>query len=117
MSEARIIDGLEQRLDNRVSALTKDYEAKFQTLETRIQSVEDEMSKLDDACNSSITRLEEQIEQVNEDIGWRVDMEVDEHVTSMKIELEEFVKDELKNTEDTLKEKLAEASLSLVFND
>ncbi|PSR99207.1 hypothetical protein BD289DRAFT_47054 [Coniella lustricola] len=117
LSQARIIDSLEQRLDARISTLSKDCQGKLTTLEARVQNVEDEIRKLDDACNSGLTRLEEEIQKVNEDIGWRVDVEVDEHVTGMKIELEDYVKSELKNTEDTLKEKLEEASFSLVFKE
>lgn len=117
MCEARIVDRLEKRLDDQVSALTDDCQAKLRTLEDRVQSLEQEMGRLDDACNSGITRLEEQIEKVNEDIGWRVDSEIEEQITSAKIELEDFVKDELKNSEDSLKEKLAEASVSIVFDD
>lgn len=117
MSEARIVDRLDQRLNERLHSHGETCQTKLKWLEDEIQKVKDDVSKLGEACETNVQRLEDRIEEVSDDVDCRVDLEVEDRVLGIKIDLEDFVKDELKNTEETLKDRLAEASISFQFND
>ncbi|KAF3765696.1 hypothetical protein M406DRAFT_356020 [Cryphonectria parasitica EP155] len=115
-SEARIVDCLDQRLNDHLSGLNDECQARFKNLENQIQDIRDQVSRLDEACHADMERLDDRIQEVSDDVDRRVDYEVEDRVLAIKLSMEDFVKDELKNTEDTIKQHLEEASLSLHFN-
>lgn len=140
--EHRIIEHVEQQVNGRVQSVTEAWQAQVERLEGHIQELrrdtrdlkdtcqldvkrleaqmsdcQDDVRRLDERCQDDLERLEEQIQTVSDDIDQRVDIEIEDQMLGIKVDLERFVKDELKNSEETLKERLADASLSLHFND
>lgn len=140
--ENRIIEHVEKQVNDRAQSLTEAWQMQVEKLEVHIQELrrdtrnlnetcqlevkrleaqmsdcQDEVRKLNERCQDDLERLEEQIQTVSDDIDQRVDIEIEDQMLGIKVDLERFVKDELQNTEETLKDRLAEASLSLHFND
>lgn len=140
--EARVIERVDQRLDNRVRILIETQQTQIERLRGQIQELKDvvqisnqatqgvvnsfetktaefeaELCDLDERCHGEYDMLDNRIQEVSDDIDRRVDLEVEDRVLGIKTDLEEFVKDELKNTEDAIKERLATASWSLQFDE
>lgn len=126
--ESRLIQRLDQGMDDRVHSLEEAWKDKFHKLEGQIQELRrdfeaktqeliNETDALDDTCQGEIQRLDEWIQEVSDDIDRRVDFEVEDRVLGIKVDLEEFVQDELSSTEDTLKQRISEASVYIEFKE
>lgn len=111
------LEGDIEELRRDIRRLEGTWEIETQRLESKTQECQAGMDELSERLQEDLEKLEEQIQTVSDEIDGRVDMEVEDQVLGIKIDLERFVKDELKNTEDSLKNRLAEASFSLQFND
>ncbi|KAJ4416007.1 hypothetical protein N0V82_007034 [Gnomoniopsis sp. IMI 355080] len=126
--ESRIIKRLDQGMSDRVRQLGETWEPRFKQLEgqvselkseleTKTQELRDGTRELDDSCQAELQRLDDWIQEVSDDINHRVDFEVEDRVLGIKADMEDFVKDELANTADTLKQRIAEASVYIEFKE
>lgn len=126
--ETRLIQRVDQSMDDRLQDLRKTFESRCQNLEgqmtdlrtefkAKTQNLTDGTRELEEHCEAEIERIDEWMHQVSDDIDQRVDLEVEDRVLGIKIDLEEFVKDELSSTADTLKQRIAEASMYIDFKD
>lgn len=126
--ETRLVQHLDQGMDERINGLKEALEPRFQNLDVKIQELrrdfeaktkelEDGTRELDDNCKAGMDRLDEWIQEVSDDIDKRVDYEVDDRVTGIKMDLEDFVQYELSSTADDLKHRISEASVYIEFKD
>lgn len=126
--ESRIIERLDQRMSDQVRALGESFEPRFEELEAKVREVRSELEaktqelkngtlELDDSCQAELQRLDECIQEVSDDIDHRVDFEIEDRVLGIKADMEEFVKDELANTADTLRQRISEASVYIEFKE
>lgn len=126
--ESRIIKRLDQGMSDRVRDLGESWEPRFKQLEGQVSDIRSELEaktqelrdgtrELDDSRQAELQRLEDWIQEVSDDINHRVDFEVEDRVLGIKADMEDFVKDELANTADTLKSRIAEASVYIEFKE
>lgn len=126
--ESRITERLDQGMSDRVRDLGETWEPKFKQLEGRVSDMRSELEaktrelrdgtrELDESCQAGLQRLDDWIQEVSDDINHRVDFEVEDRVLGIKADMEDFVKDELANTADTLKQRIAEASVYIEFKE
>ncbi|CAN8103993.1 unnamed protein product [Discula destructiva] len=126
--ESRLIQRLEQGMNDQVQDLKETWTSGFHKIEGQMQELRKELNaktyelenktqELDDSCQAEIERLNEWMQEISDDIDKRVDLEVEDRVTGIKIDLEGFVKDELSTTADTLKHRIAEASVYIEFKE
>lgn len=126
--ESRINERLDKGLSDRVRSMEETWEPRFKkledevsvlrsSLETKAQELSNCTRELDESCQAELQRLDNWIQEVSDDIDHRVDFEIEDRVLGIKADMEEFVKDELANTADTLKERIAEASVYIEFKE
>lgn len=126
--ETRLIERLDHGLKDQVHILEEALDLRFQKLEGQMQELRTEIGErtqdlengtreLDDACQTKLQRLDEWMQELSDDIDQRVDLEVEDRVLGIKVDLENFVSDELSATADTLKQRISEASVYIEFKD
>lgn len=126
--ETRLIQRLDQSVDDRIHDLKETCNMRFQKLDEQMQGLRtnfeasaqkltDGTRELDEYCQAEIERIDDWMHQVSDDIDQRVDLEVEDRVLGIKIDLEGFIKDELNSTADTLKQRISEASMYIEFRE
>lgn len=126
--ESRINERLDKGMSDRVRSMEEAWVPKFKKLEDEVSELRSNLEakaqelsngtrELDDTCQAEIQRLDDWIQEVSDDIDHRVDFEIEDRVLGIKADMEDFVKDELANTADTLKQRIAEASVYIEFKE
>lgn len=112
------IDMSLKKHEERTRELKDELMTKVGRMDAQILELKSKTGQLDDAyqfCESQVHDLESWIGNVSNDIDNRVDLEVEDRVLGIKVDMEDFVKDELKNTEEAVIERINEASLYIEF--
>lgn len=115
--ETRLIQRIDQGLDDRANQLQDEIQVLRSDFEAKAQQLEESVRGLDDNCQAEIQTLNDWMQEVSNDIDSRVDLEVEDRVTGIRLELEDFVKDELRATGETLKQHISEANVYIEFRE
>lgn len=126
--ESRLNERLDKSMSDRIRSMEEAWEPRFKKLEDEVlelrsnleakaQELSNGTCELDESCQAELQRLDDRIQEVSDDIDHRVDFEIEDRVLGIKADMEDFVKDELANTADTLKQRIAEASVYIDFKE
>lgn len=121
-------DRLTTHLDSRYDRLQKESQeardelslelnSKMSVLQDHVNELKQRVDGLDQNMAEELEKLSEEIQVVSDDIEDRVDFRVDDTAVGVKIELEEFIRDELKDVEEIVKGSLRRANVSIEFED
>ncbi|KAG6368886.1 hypothetical protein INS49_003104 [Diaporthe citri] len=114
-------DRLTTHLDNRYDRLQKESQeardelsrelsSKMSELQGQVNELKQQVDGLNENMVEELEKLSEEIQVVSDDIDSRVDFRVDDTAVGFKIELEEFIRDELKDVEEAVKGSLRRAN-------
>lgn len=121
-------DRLITHLDSRYNCLQRESQEARNELSSELNSrmselrgQVDELKQKVDGHNENMVeeleKLSEEIQVVSDDIESRVDFRVDDTAVGVRIELEDFIRDELKDVEEAVRSSLGRANVSIEFND
>ena len=121
-------DRLITHLDSRYDCLQKENEeardklsselsSKMSQMQAQVTELKQQVDGLNDNMVEELEKLSEEIQVVSDDIEDRVDFRVDDTAVGVKIELEDFIRDELKDVEEAVKGSLRRANVSIEFED
>lgn len=121
-------DRLTTHLDSRYERLQKENQeardklsselsSKMSELRGQVDELKQQVDVLNHDMGEELEKLSEEIQVVSDDIESRVDYRVEDTATGFKIELEEFIRDELKDVEEAVKGSLRRANVSIEFED
>ncbi|KKY30783.1 hypothetical protein UCDDA912_g09256 [Diaporthe ampelina] len=79
-------------------------------LQGQVNELKQQVDGLNENMVEELEKLSEEIQVVSDDIENRVDFRVDDTTVGVKIELEEFIRDELKDVEEAVKGSLRRAN-------
>lgn len=77
----------------------------------------DAVGKLQDELNAEVTRLDDSIGEFDSHVDERVSLEVDDQMTSIKAEIEDFVRDEMADVAESIKSQVQEARMYIEFQN
>lgn len=99
------------------SELSRELSSKMSELQGQVNELKQRVDGLNGNMLEELEKLSEEIQVVSDDIEDRVDFRVDDTVVGVKIELEEFIRDELQDVEEAVKGSLRRANVSIEFED
>lgn len=109
--QAQMRDGILAHVDERL-----------QHMEARLarrldQHLREQMDDLKDDVEAQMsTTMDARVDEVTRDVDTLIDERIEDSILGIKIDLEKFVKDEIKNVEDTIKDEIEEGSFAIQFN-
>lgn len=121
-------DRLTAHLDSRCDRLQKEDEearhklsaeltSKFSELRAQVDELKQQVDEHNGAMVGELEKLSEEIQVVSDDIESRVDLRVEDTATGFKLELEDFIRDELQDVEEAVRGSLRRANVSIEFED
>lgn len=97
--------------------LSRELGSRMSELQGRVGELKQRVDGLDEKVAEELEKLSEEIQVVSDDIESRVDFRVDDTATGFKVELEEFIRDELQDVEEAVRGSLRRANVSIEFED
>ncbi|KAK2598701.1 hypothetical protein N8I77_012093 [Diaporthe amygdali] len=110
-------DRLQRENQEAQTKLSDELNSKMGELRGQVDELKQKVDGLDENMAEELEKLSEEIQVVSDDIESRVDFRVDDTAVGVKIELEEFIRDELKDVEEAVKGSLRRANVSIEFDD
>ncbi|KUI64104.1 hypothetical protein VM1G_10878 [Cytospora mali] len=102
-----------EQLNKRISVLEEALRAGLGQLEERVIRVEEQCEEL----SAQVDEIQEFVGEHDRHVDERVDLEVEDRVLGIKMDLEDFVKDELSGAAEAIKEQITRANVFIDFND
>ncbi|KAL1633029.1 hypothetical protein SLS58_011237 [Diplodia intermedia] len=114
--EGRLLKRLDERLDARCEVLRVELSHSIKAeimskVEERMQALDEENEDL----GRQVRQLSRDIDDAKDEVDEIVDLRVDDQITAVKEELRAFVKEELKDVEDRVKDDITDGKVSIVF--
>ncbi|KAI7780586.1 hypothetical protein LA080_015869 [Diaporthe eres] len=110
-------DRLEKESQEARKELLRELNSKMSELQGQVNELKQQVDGLNDNMVEELEKLSEEIQVVSDDIDNRVDFRVDDTAVGFKIELEDFIRDELKDVEEAVRGSLRRANVSIEFED
>lgn len=110
-------DRLQRENQEAQHKLSDELNSKMSELRGQVDELKQKVDGFDENMAEELEKLSEEIQVVSDDIESRVDFRVDDTAVGVKIELEEFIRDELKDVEEAVKGSLRRANVSIEFDD
>lgn len=110
-------DHLEKESREARDGLARELTSKMSELQGQVNELKQQVDGLNENMVEELEKLSEEIQVVSDDIESRVDFRVDDTAVGFKIELEDFIRDELKDVEEAVKGSLRRANVSIEFED
>ncbi|ROV88227.1 hypothetical protein VMCG_10650 [Cytospora schulzeri] len=109
-----------EQLEKRISFLEETLRAGLGQLKTRVGLVEARCEEISTQVDELAAQVEESQELVGEHdrhVDERVCLEVEDRVIGIRMDLEDFVKDELTSTAEAIRDQIMRANVFIEFND
>lgn len=110
-------DRLQKESQEARNELSRELSSKMSELQNQVNELKQQVNGINENMAEELEKLSEEIQVVSDDIEDRVDFRVDDTAVGVKIELEEFIRDELKDVEEIVKGSLRRANVSIEFQD
>lgn len=110
-------DRLEKESQEARNELSRELSSKMSELQGQVNELKQQVDGLNENMVEELEKLSEEIQVVSDDIDNRVDFRVDDTAVGFKIDLEDFIRDELKDVEEAVKGSLRRANVSIEFED
>lgn len=110
-------DRLQKESQEARDRLSSELSFKMSQLQGQVDELKQQVDEHNHDMAEELEKLSEEIQVVSDDIESRVDYRVEDTATGFKIELEDFIRDELKDVEEAVKGSLRRANVSIEFED
>lgn len=110
-------DRLQKENQESRDKLSTELNSKFSELRAQVDELKQQVDEHNGVMVAELEKLSEEIQVVNDDIESRVDFRVEDTATGFKLELEDFIRDELQDVEEAVRGSLRRANVSIEFED
>ncbi|KAK8207406.1 hypothetical protein IWZ01DRAFT_509852 [Phyllosticta capitalensis] len=107
--ETRLTANITSRLDAWVAEVREELRSEMAAINARVQELTSDLEGLDE-------RVEGLSDEVLDEAESTMEIKLDDRIMDIKDEMSEYVREELRNTEDRIKADLSGASISLQFD-
>ncbi|POS81025.1 hypothetical protein DHEL01_v200598 [Diaporthe helianthi] len=110
-------DFLQKENEEARNNLSIEINSKMSELQAQVDELKQHVDEHKGLMVEELEKLSEEIEVVNDDIESRVDFRVEDTATGFKLELEDFIRDQLQDVEDAVKGSLRRANVIIELED
>ncbi|KAG8159884.1 hypothetical protein KVR01_010521 [Diaporthe batatas] len=97
--------------------LSAELNSRFGELRTQVDGLKQQVGEHNGIMAEELEKLSEEIQVVSDDIESRVDLRVEDAAAGFRLELEDFIRDELRDVEAAVRGSLRRANVSIEFED